>query len=96
MTSLWVREIRRHRIVRSETAPLADDASLLDVLGALCARMDVPRPLFLAKHAREWAQFGQTFFSPEHFVESVSFDRLEIERIDPDAKKARSSDPRNG
>lgn len=94
MTHLWVREIKQHRIARSETAPLGDD--LQHTLGGLLVKMDIARPLWLDKHAREWAQFGQTTFSRDHFVESVSFDRLEIERIDPDAKKAKSTDPRNG
>lgn len=94
MLQLWVRMIRKHRIIRSETAPF--DGDLQETLGELCTRMDIPRPLFLGKHEREWAQFGQTAFSKDHFVESVPFDKLEIEQIDPDAKKKKSQDPRNG
>ena len=40
-------------------------------------------------------EFGQTRFLPDAFMEHVSFDRLEIEFIDPDAKKKKSNDPRN-
>jgi hypothetical protein len=39
--------------------------------------------------------FGQTRFLPDAFLDSVDFDRMEIEYIDPDAKKKRSKDPRN-
>jgi len=94
MTQLWVREIKRHRIVRSETIDLSGDVQT--ALGDLCVRMDVPRPMWLAKHTREWTQFGLTSFTKDHFVESVSFDKLEIESFDPDAKKKKSQDPRNG
>ena len=44
---------------------------------------------------REWDEFGQTRFLPDDFMESVNFERLEIEYIDPDAPKKRSKDPRN-
>ena len=45
---------------------------------------------------REWDDFGMTRFLPDAFFESVTFERLEIEYIDPDAKKRKSQDPRNG
>lgn len=93
MIQLWARIIHRHRISHSETIELQGD--LMDALGELCIRMDIPRPLFLGKHEREWEQFQQTAFTKDHFVESVSFDRLEIELFDSDAKRKKSQDPRN-
>ncbi|MCL1963945.1 MAG: hypothetical protein FWF69_02655 [Firmicutes bacterium] len=93
MPHLWVREIKKQRIARSETIALGND--VIAALGSLCAKLDIPRPLWLEKHTREWEQFGQTSFSKDHFMESVSFDRLEIESFDPDAKKKKSRDPRN-
>lgn len=94
MTELWARAIRKNRIVRSETVPLGDD--LIETLGALFHLLDLPRPLLLGKHEREWAQFGMTSFNKDHFVESIPYDRVEVERIDPDVEKKRNSDPRNG
>ena len=94
MARLWARIIAKHRIVRSETVDLMDDLS--NALHELCSKMDIPRPLFLSKHQREWDLFQQTSFSKDHFVESVTFDKLEIERIDADAPKKKSKDPRNG
>jgi len=94
MARLWVREIRKQRIARSETVDLGED--LMAALGAVCVKLDIPRPIWLEKHAREWSQFGQTSFSKDHFVEGVSFDKLEIESFDPDAKRKKSQDPRNG
>ncbi len=93
MIQLWARIIHKHRIARSETIEMRGD--LTETLGELCMRMDIPRPLFLGKHEREWAQFQQTAFTKEHFVESVPFDRLEIEQFDSEAKKKKSQDPRN-
>ena len=58
-------------------------------------KLDIARPLWLEKNQREWDEFGQTRFLPDAFLESVPFDRLEIEYIDPDAPKRHSNDPRN-
>ena len=94
MTYLWARAIRKHRIERSETVEWSGD--FIECLSALCSILDIPRPMLLAKHEREWAEFAQTTFLADHFVESIPFDKIEIEHIDPDEKKKRSQDPRNG
>lgn len=94
MDQIWARAIKRNRIEKSETVPY--EGSLLDALGTLCARMDLPRPMILPKHEREWDQFQQMHFNKDSFVEHFPFDKLEIERIDPAAEKSRSMDPRNG
>ena len=93
--ALWVKEIRHHRIDRQATAPCTRDDPQ-DALEEACRQLDIPKPLWLDKHQREWDEFGMTRFLPDAFFESVSFERLEIEYIDPDAKKRKSQDPRNG
>ena len=44
--------------------------------------------MILPRHLRDYERFRQMRFLPEHFVESVSFDRMEVEYIDPEAKKS--------
>ncbi len=94
-TALWVRTIRHHRMDKQIVEPCTRDDPQ-DALGEACRKLDIARPLWLDKNQREWEDFGQTRFLPDAFVESVEFDRLEIEYIDPDAPKRRSRDPRNG
>jgi hypothetical protein len=55
----------------------------------------LPEPLWLDKNGREWETFGMTRFLQDAFFETVPFERLEIEYIDPDAPKKKSQDPRN-
>ena len=55
-----------------------------------------PSPCGCPRTSGSGSEFGQTRFLPDAFMEHVDFDRLEIEYIDPDAKKRRSRDPRNG
>ena len=93
-TSLWVRTIRHHRTDRQVTVPCGRGDPREALLEA-CHALDLPEPLWLDKNQREWDDFGQTRFLPDAFLESVPFDRLEIEYIDPDAPKRHSNDPRN-
>lgn len=90
---LWGRIMKRQRIVKQETVEIEGD-DIEEAFLEICRRFDVQRPLQLPKHNREFERFGRTFFSKEHFTESVDFDKLEIELIMPDGEK-RSSGVRN-
>ena len=94
MPRLWARIIKKHRIERQATVecawPEAEEA-----LTELCHEFDIPRPLWLNKHYREFEEFRRTQFLPEHFMEDVPFQRLEIEYLDDDDRSRRSRDPRN-
>lgn len=89
---LWGRIIKGHRIHMQETVTIEDD-DIEEAFLEICRRFDVQRPLQLPKHNREFEKFGRTFFSREHFTESVDFEKLEIELIMPDGEK-KSSGPR--
>ena len=94
MARLWARIIIKHRIARQNTAPCAwgeAEAALTE----LCRDFDIPCPIWLGKHEREFEEFRHTAFLPEHFMEDVPFDRLEIEYLDDENRKRRSKDPRN-
>ena len=94
MSRLWVKLIRNHRIVKHEAVPCAwgeEQQALVE----LCREFDVPAPMWLNKHEFEFDQFRHTAFTKDHFIEDVSFDRMEIEFLDDDGKKRKSNDPRN-
>ncbi len=85
-TGIWVRLMRKNRIERDITEDCAH-GDWQEALEKACHQLDVSRPMILPRHQRDWDQFNQARFLPEHFVESVSFDRMEVEFIDPDKKK---------
>jgi len=93
-TALWVKTIRKHHIDRQTTVPCGRDDPR-EALREGCHELDLPEPLWLDKNEREWAEFGMTRFLQDAFFETVPFDKLEIEYIDPDAPKKKSQDPRN-
>ena len=85
-TGIWVRLMHKTSIDRDVTVECAHEAWQESVDEA-CHQLDVPRPMILPRHERDWEQFNQARFLPEHFVEDVAFDRMEVEYIDPDKKK---------
>ena len=94
MARLWARIIDKHRIAQQATAPCTPDGAE-DALVELCREFDIPCPIWLNKHENEFESFRHTSFLPEHFMEEVPFQRLEIEYLDDSGKKRRSDDPRN-
>ena len=94
MPRLWARIIQKHRIARQDTAA-CDLTGVEDALTELCREFDIPRPIWLNKHYREFDEFHRTQFLPEHFMEEVPFQRLEIEFLEDEERSRRSSDPRN-
>lgn len=91
-TRLWGRIIKGTRILKSETVP-CDPRDIDEALLALCRRFDVPRPLWLQKNEKDFASFGRTHFSQDHFMEPISFSRMEIELIQPENKKRHVRNP---
>ena len=83
---LWGRIIKNHRIEKSETVEI-EDGNIEEAFLEICRRFDVQRPLQLPKHNRELEQFGRTFYAKEHFTESISFQKLEIELLMPEGEK---------
>lgn len=45
----------------------------------ICAQLDVPTPIILTKHIKNFLIFDSTTFLPEDFVESFPYDKLLVE-----------------
>lgn len=88
MAGIWIRLMKRNRIERDLIENCLRE-EWREALAEGCRKLDVSRPLLLPRHERDWEEFGQTRFLREHFMEDTSFDRMEVEWIDPDKKKPR-------
>ena len=94
MARLWARIIVKQRIAQQATVPCTPDG-VDEALTDLCREFDIPCPLWLRKHENEFEAFRHTAFLPEHFMEEVAFQKLEIEYLDDEGGKRKSNDPRN-
>ena len=86
---LWVRLMKRHRVERDATVPCTRDdpeAALRELL----PKLDLSQPVWLPRHPRRLGRIcAEPRFLPEHFMEAVPFDYMEISYIFPeDEKKA--------
>ncbi len=90
---IWAKVLTQHKIVQdtveefSLTRPVDADG-WRPVIGTLCKPLDLAVPVILDKHVKDLQRFSRTVFSPSDFMESVAFDRFEIE-IFPEKKKDR-------
>ncbi len=89
-----MKTMENHRIARQATVACGREDPR-DALLEACHTLDLPEPVWLEKNQREWEEFGMTRFLPDAFFETVPFQRMEIEYIDPDAPKKKSRDYRN-
>ncbi len=94
MNRLWVKSIKRHRIVKNSDAP-CEWGEEQEILREILHEMDYPCPMWLDKHLKEFEAFRRTVFKPEHFVEDVPFDELEVVYLDDNTEKRYPRDPRN-
>ncbi|HWR18913.1 MAG TPA: hypothetical protein VN608_04770 [Clostridia bacterium] len=57
-----------------------------DLISELCRALDLSRPVLLKKHLNDLDRFSRVVFKGEDFMESVDFDRFEVELFFKDAK----------
>ncbi len=76
--SLWVREIKRNKIIRDVVVP-CPGKDWREALASACRALDIGVPMTVGKHDRDFMAFSLLRFLPEHFLEAVPFDRLEAE-----------------
>jgi len=77
------RLIKGTKTIREEAVEMADDRlSFRDMLEEcflkLCKELEIQVPLWLTKNTTEFAHYRRTFFTGEHFIDKVYFDRFEI------------------
>ena len=80
---LWVRIIRHHRVERDALIECERDQAE-EALRELLPTLDLSQPVWLERHRQDWEEYAMTRFLPEHFLESVPFDRMEISYIAPE------------
>ena len=88
---IWAKIIKNHKITEEAVREFAfarpsDAEGWRPVVVALCKPLDLSCPVLLNKHVAELKRFSRTVFTQADFIESISFDRFEVE-IFPEKKK---------
>ena len=83
---LWIRLMKANKSLRDVTAAARRDdpeAALREALPLL----DLSQPMWMPRHRADWDEYAFTRFLPEHFVENVPFDRMEISYLFPEGEE---------
>ena len=72
--------------VREFPARPLDAEGWARLIAGIAKPLDLACPVLLKKHVEELARFNRTWFTQADFIESVPFDRFELE-IFPEKKK---------
>lgn len=82
MFKIWAKAIADHKIVKDylyHSADKFDADEFLYYLTDICHEMDIPTPVVLKSHVKNYMLFNIAKFRKEDFVESVPFDSLQLE-----------------
>lgn len=83
---LWIRLMKGQRCQKDLVVKCLRDEPQNALREAL-PPLDVSQPMWLPRHQTDWEEYAFTRFLPEHFVDSVGFDRMEISYIFPEEEK---------
>lgn len=80
---LYGKIIKNKKIIKEASVENNDEKlnyrdALEHCLISLCRELDVQVPMWLRNNTAEFVNYRRTFFTEEHFVEKISFDKLEI------------------
>lgn len=92
---VWAKVYRQHKIMKDVVREFPTPARALDsedwrsMLIELAKPLDLACPILLEKHINELRRFRRTVFVPTDFIESVAFDRFEVELF-PEKKQEKN------
>lgn len=77
---LWIRLIKKQRIAKDIMTPCTRE-NPEDALREALPKLDLGQPIWMSKHYTDWNDYALTRFKPEHFVDPVWFDSMEISYV---------------
>lgn len=82
MIKLWAKVITDNKIQKDIIYESADNYTrdeFFEHISEVCYKLNIPTPVLVINHYTNYEIFNLVKFLPRDFVESVDFDRLEIE-----------------
>ena len=82
MFRIYAKLIKNNKVKADFVYELQNDFAIHDFfeyLQEICANLDIPTPILLTKHIKNFLIFDSTTFIEEDFVESFPYDKLLLE-----------------
>lgn len=84
MIKLWAKIIKEDKIIQQITYESIDtysDETFYLHVSELCHKLDIPSPIVLKTHIKQFNTYGNTTFILRDWVENINFDKLVVENI---------------
>lgn len=81
MTQIWYKTFKGDKLQESQIFDFEGDPPLRDLAQEASNAFDYPTPVILKKHEKDFLEFNLAKFLPSDFMETVPFDRMEIEYV---------------
>lgn len=87
MLRVWAIIRRDNKIIQDMVSEyLEDDLSEIEqfhqCIHEICYEFDLQRPMWLPKNQREYEEYRRVVLNQDNFIESISFDALELEILE--------------
>lgn len=82
MIKIWAKIIVDNKITKDIIYESVDNYTreeFFDHLSDICHQLNIPTPVLISNHYETYENFNMVKFLPRDFVESLDFDKLEIE-----------------
>lgn len=82
MNKIYAKLVTDNKLISDYIYELKEDFVIhdfFDYMTDICAKLDVPVPMILVKHIKNFLLYNATLFSKDDFVESFPYDKLVIE-----------------
>lgn len=82
MYKIWLRTIKKDKMVINKTFAFDDEfepKNFSNIVASMCHSLDLPNPVILSYHVRNFDKFHTVSFKKDDFVEKVGFDKMTIE-----------------
>lgn len=88
MFRLWGKIILNNKIVLDKTVEISElsyiNKKINLYLDEICNDLDIPKPIWMEAHKRDFVKYNKADFTQESFLEEIDFDRFEIEIFEED------------
>lgn len=82
MVKIWVKTYKNKKIVKNEIMMYEgkySEENFDEYVRLACHELDLPTPVILSVHAKNFTQFNISRFKAGDFVETIDFDELTME-----------------
>ncbi len=89
MFRLWARTFKDNRMIRDMVVESSDTSisrtnKIFTAIDSVCYEFDLSKPIWLDHNIKEFQRIAKTRFHSDNFIDSISFDFLEIQIIEED------------